>query len=103
MMQLTAYLATAPKSAAVYKAMHSAFDAARKTGSLMPPKHILNAPTKLMKELGYNDGYVYDQDLEDGFPGKTIFPKKWGGGAFIIRWTEDLSGKLRKESIILIN
>ena len=81
-MQLTAYLATAPKSAAVYKAMHSAFDAARKTGSLMPPKHILNAPTKLMKELGYNDGYVYDQDLEDGFSGQNYFPEEMGRRRF---------------------
>lgn len=73
-MQLTVYLATAPKSAGVYKAMHKAFDLAKKTGSLMPPKHILNAPTKLMKELGYNRGYVYDQDLEDGFSGQNYFP-----------------------------
>ena len=73
-MQLTADLATAPKSAAVYKAMHKAFDAARQTGSLMPPKHILNAPTKLMKNLGYKDGYIYDQDLEDGFSGQNYFP-----------------------------
>ena len=72
LMQLTVYLATAPKSAGVYKAMHKAFDLAKKTGSLMPPKHILNAPTKLMKELGYNRGYVYDQDLEDG--GQNYFP-----------------------------
>lgn len=74
LMQLTVYLATAPKSAGVYKAMHKAFDLAKKTGSLMPPKHILNAPTKLMKELGYNQGYVYDQDLEDGFSGQNYFP-----------------------------
>ena len=73
-MQLAAYLATAPKSAAVYKAMHKAYDAARQTGSLMPPKHILNAPTKLMKNLGYSDGYQYDQDLEDGFSGQNYFP-----------------------------
>ncbi len=77
-MQLTAYLATAPKSAAVYKAMHKAFDLARKTGSLMPPKHILNAPTKLMKQLGYNEGYIYDQDLEDGFSGQNYFPEGIG-------------------------
>lgn len=74
-MQLAAYLATAPKSAAVYKAMHKAYDAARQTGSLMPPKHILNAPTKLMKNLGYSDGYQYDQDLEDGFSGQNYFPE----------------------------
>lgn len=73
-MQLTAYLATAPKSAGVYKAMHKALDSARQTGSLMPPKHILNAPTKLMKDLGYNQGYIYDQDLEDGFSGQNYFP-----------------------------
>ena len=73
-MQLTAYLATAPKSAGVYKAMHKAYEAAKKTGSLMPPKHILNAPTKLMKELGYFEGYIYDQDLEDGFSGQNYFP-----------------------------
>lgn len=74
LMQLTAYLATAPKSAGVYKAMHKARDLARKTGSLMPPKNILNAPTKLMKELGYNEGYEYDPDCEDGFSGANYFP-----------------------------
>jgi putative ATPase len=73
-MQLVAYLATAPKSAGVYKAMHKAFELAKQTGSLMPPKHILNAPTKLMKQLGYNEGYIYDQDLEDGFSGQNYFP-----------------------------
>lgn len=74
-MQLVAYLATAPKSAGVYKAMHKAYEAAKTTGSLMPPKHILNAPTKLMKNLGYSDGYIYDQDLEDGFSGQDYFPE----------------------------
>ena len=74
-LQLTAYLATAPKSAGVYKAMYAAYDAAKKTGSLMPPKHILNAPTKLMKNLGYSDRYIYDQDLEDGFSGQDYFPE----------------------------
>lgn len=74
LMQLTAYLATAPKSASVYKAMHAALDLAHKTGSLMPPKNILNAPTKLMKQLGYNEGYEYDPDCEDGFSGANYFP-----------------------------
>ncbi len=74
LMQLTAYLATAPKSVAVYKAMYAARDLARKTGSLMPPKNILNAPTKLMKQLGYSDGYEYDPDCEDGFSGANYFP-----------------------------
>ena len=73
-MQLTAYLATAPKSVGVYKAMHAAFDLAKKTGSLMPPKNILNAPTKLMKQLGYHEGYEYDPDCEDGFSGANYFP-----------------------------
>lgn len=74
LMQLTAYLATAPKSVGVYKAMYKARDLARATGSLMPPKNILNAPTKLMKELGYNEGYEYDPDCEDGFSGANYFP-----------------------------
>lgn len=73
-MQLTAYLATAPKSIGVYKASHAAFDLAKKTGSLMPPKNILNAPTKLMKQLGYSDGYEYDPECEDGFSGANYFP-----------------------------
>ena len=72
--QLAAYLATAPKSVGVYKAMYAAKDLARKTGSLMPPKNILNAPTKLMKQLGYSDGYEYDPDTEDGFSGANYFP-----------------------------
>ena len=73
-MQLVAYLATAPKSVGVYKAMHKARELARKTGSLMPPKNILNAPTKLMQQLGYNEGYEYDPDCEDGFSGANYFP-----------------------------
>lgn len=76
LMQLTVYLATAPKSAAVDKAMMQAMDLAKKTGSLMPPKHILNAPTKLMKDLGYHEGYIYDQDLADGFSGQNYFPEE---------------------------
>ena len=54
--------------------MDKAYAAAKRTGSLMPPKHILNAPTKLMKNLGYHEGYIYDQDLEDGFSGQNYFP-----------------------------
>ena len=72
--QCVIYLATAPKSNAAYKAEKSAKKSARETGSLMPPKHILNAPTKLMSELGYGDGYVYDHDAEDGFSGQNYFP-----------------------------
>ena len=72
--QCVIYLATAPKSNAAYKAEKSAKKSARETGSLMPPKHILNAPTKLMSELGYGDGYAYDHDAEDGFSGHNYFP-----------------------------
>lgn len=72
--QAVVYLALAPKSNAVYSAYKAARAAARDTGSLMPPKHILNAPTKLMKDLGYNAGYAYDHDAEDGFSGQNYFP-----------------------------
>lgn len=68
------YLALAPKSNAVYTAYKAARAAARETGSLMPPKHILNAPTKMMKDIGYGTGYAYDHDAEDGFSGQNYFP-----------------------------
>jgi putative ATPase len=72
--QALIYLATAPKSNANYVAYKAARVAAQKTGSLMPPKHILNAPTKLMKSEGYGAGYQYDHDSEDGFSGQNFFP-----------------------------
>lgn len=72
--QCVIYLATAPKSNATYKALSAAQRAATETGSLMPPMHILNAPTDLMKDLGYGDGYQYDHDTEDGFSGQNYFP-----------------------------
>ncbi len=72
--QLVIYLATAPKSNAAYKALGAATESARKTGSLAPPKHILNAPTRLMKDLGYGAGYAYDHDADDGFSGQDYFP-----------------------------
>lgn len=72
--ELAVYLATAPKSVGVYKAWGEVSQFARKTGSLMPPKHILNAPTKLMKEIGYSDGYQYDPETKDGFSGQNYFP-----------------------------
>jgi putative ATPase len=72
--QLTVHLATAPKSNAVYRAYGAAMKAARETGSLMPPKHILNAPTRLMKDLGYGRGYNYDHDAEESFSGQDYFP-----------------------------
>lgn len=68
------YLALAPKSNAAYVAYKAARKLAAQTGSLAPPKHILNAPTKLMKEQGYGAGYAYDHDAEDGFSGQNYFP-----------------------------
>lgn len=73
--QAVVYLALAPKSNAVYTAYKAARVAARETGSLMPPKHILNAPTRMMKEQGYGSGYAYDHDAEDGFSGQNYFPE----------------------------
>jgi len=72
--QCVIYLGTAPKSNAAYKASSSAARAARDNGSLEPPKHILNAPTSLMKDLGYGDGYEYDHIAEDAFSGQNYFP-----------------------------
>jgi putative ATPase len=72
--QLVIYLGSAPKSNAAYKALGAAKRAARETGSLMPPMHILNAPTRMMKDLGYGSGYVYDHDTGEGFSGQNYFP-----------------------------
>jgi len=72
--QAVIYLGTAPKSNAAYMAIKAAQRSARETGSLMPPAHILNAPTKLMKQLGYGAGYAYDHDTADGFSGQNYFP-----------------------------
>ena len=72
--QCTIYLATAPKSNAIYKGFAAAKRAAQTTGSLMPPAHILNAPTKLMKNLGYGAGYAYDHESAEGFSGQNYFP-----------------------------
>ncbi len=69
------HLASAPKSNAVYKGFKAAMVAAKETGSLAPPKHILNAPTKLMKDIGYGKGYAYDHDTEEGFSGQNYFPE----------------------------
>ncbi len=72
--QATIYMATAPKSNAAYTAYKSAMRAAKQNGSLAPPKHILNAPTKLMSEQGYGSGYEYDHDTAEGFSGQDYFP-----------------------------
>jgi putative ATPase len=72
--QCVIYLATAPKSNAAYRAFGAAQEMARETGSLMPPMHILNAPTRLMRHLGYGEGYIYDHATEEGFSGQNYFP-----------------------------
>ena len=72
---LVLLLASAPKSIAGYRAFNEAMKAAAESGSLAPPKHILNAPTRLMKDLGYSRGYVYDPDTEGGFSGQDYFPE----------------------------
>jgi putative ATPase len=72
--QAVLYLALAPKSNAAYVAYKAARASARSTGSVPPPKHILNAPTKMMKDQGYGAGYAYDHDAEDGFSGQNYFP-----------------------------
>jgi putative ATPase len=73
--QAVVYLALAPKSNGVYVAYKAARVAARETGSLMPPKHILNAPTRMMKDQGYGAGYAYDHEAEEGFSGQDYFPE----------------------------
>ncbi|HBH40566.1 MAG TPA: AAA family ATPase, partial [Rhizobiales bacterium] len=72
--QATVYLATAPKSNAAYVAFGAASRAATESGSLLPPKHILNAPTKLMKQEGYGRGYAYDHSEDEAFSGQNYFP-----------------------------
>ncbi len=105
--QACVYLATAPKSNAVYTAFKAATQAAKQNGSLLPPKHILNAPTKLMRTEGYGDGYRYDHDEPDAFSGQDYFPEKMGRQTFYdppergfereIRKRLDWWSKLRKE------
>ncbi len=80
--QAATYLALAPKSNAAYTAYKAAMKSARATGSAPPPKHILNAPTRLMKEQGYGAGYQYDHDAEDGFSGQDYFPETMARESF---------------------
>jgi putative ATPase len=76
------YVATAPKSNAAYKAFGAAMETAKGAGSLLPPKHILNAPTQLMQDEGYGRGYAYDHDAEDAFSGQNYFPEALGRRQF---------------------
>ncbi len=80
--QAVIYVATAPKSNAGYKAFGAAMRAAKEHGSLLPPRHILNAPTKLMREEGYGAGYEYDHDTPEGFSGQDYFPEAMGRRTF---------------------
>ncbi len=80
--QAVVYLGTAPKSNAVYAGFKAAMRAAKDTGSLAPPAHILNAPTRLMQELGYGAGYAYDHDTEEAFSGQDYFPPGMARAAF---------------------
>ena len=105
--QAVIYLATAPKSNAAYKAFGAAMRTAKEGGSLLPPKHILNSPTKLMKSEGYGSGYEYDHDAPDAFSGQDYFPEALGRQTFYdppdrgfereIRKRLDYWAKLRKE------
>ncbi|HEX5237307.1 MAG TPA: replication-associated recombination protein A [Sphingomicrobium sp.] len=74
--QACLYLASAPKSNAAYAAQKKAWSSAKETGSLMPPMHILNAPTKLMKTVGYGKGYAYDHSTDEGFSGQDYWPEE---------------------------
>jgi putative ATPase len=80
--QACLYLATAPKSNAAYKAQKAAFRSAKETGSLMPPKTILNAPTRLMKDIGYGKNYAYDHDTADAFSGDDYWPEEMAAQDF---------------------
>src|SRR4249919_2553443 len=105
--QAVVYIATAPKSNAVYMAYKAAIRTAKEAGSLLPPKHILNAPTKLMQSEGYGDGYDYDHDAPDAFSGQDYFPDALGRQTFYdppergfereIRKRLEYWAKLRKE------
>ncbi len=90
------YLALAPKSNAVYVAYKAARASARETGSQMPPRHILNAPTKLMKEIGYGAGYAYDHEAEDGFSGQDYFPEGMKRPVFYVPPERGFERELKK-------
>lgn len=94
--QVVVHLAAAPKSNAVYTAFKAAQAAARETGSLTPPKHILNAPTRMMKDLGYGKGYAYDHDAEQGFSGQDYFPEEMGRRTFYKPRGEGVEARIKE-------
>jgi putative ATPase len=94
--QACLYLATAPKSNAAYKAQKAAWSAAKETGSLMPPANILNAPTKLMKEIGYGKGYTYDHDTDEGFSGDNYWPEEMTPQTFYAPADRGFERKIRE-------
>jgi len=94
--QACLYLATAPKSNAVYVAQKKAWRSAQETGSLMPPMHILNAPTKLMKNVGYGKGYAYDHDADEGFSGQDYWPEEIDAQAFYEPTDRGFEAKVRE-------
>ena len=94
--QAVLHLAAAPKSNAVYVAFKRAMAAAKESGSLAPPSHILNAPTKLMKELGYGKGYAYDHDAPDHFSGQNYFPGEMERQSFYLPDGEGIEAETKK-------
>jgi putative ATPase len=94
--QACLYLATAPKSNAAYMAQKSAWRSAKETGSLMPPAHILNAPTRLMKDIGYGKGYAYDHDADQGFSGQDYWPDEMEPQTFYQPADRGLEAKIRE-------
>ena len=94
--QACLYLATAPKSNATYMAQKKAWSSARETGSLMPPMHILNALTKMMKNVGYGTGYAYDHDADEGFSGQDYWPEEMDAQAFYEPSDRGFEAKVRE-------
>ena len=94
--QACLYLATAPKSNAAYMAQKKAWASAKETGSLMPPMHILNAPTKLMKNVGYGKGYAYDHNADEGFSGQDYWPEAMEAQSFYEPTDRGLEARIRE-------
>ncbi|HEY6662777.1 MAG TPA: replication-associated recombination protein A [Sphingomicrobium sp.] len=94
--QACLYLATAPKSNATYMAQKGAWRSAKETGSLMPPMHILNAPTKLMKTVGYGKGYAYDHSTDEGFSGQDYWPEEMEAETFYAPTDRGFEAKVRE-------